>query len=44
MDKFKKILLFLLELDEQTHVQRALKNQEISKMVNMKKIHGSHQP
>ena len=34
MDKFKKIFLFLLELEEQTHVH--LKNQEISKMVNMK--------
>ena len=33
MDKFKKILLFLLELEEQTQ----LENQEISKMVNMKK-------
>ena len=34
MDKFKKIFLFLPELEEQTHVH--LKIQEISKMVNMK--------
>ena len=36
MDKFKKILLFLLEPEVRTD-PRALKNQEISKMVNMKK-------
>ena len=34
MDKFKKIFLSLLELEETD--PRALKNQEISKMVNMK--------
>ena len=34
MDKFKKIFLFLLELEEQTHVH--LKIKKISKMVNMK--------
>ena len=33
MDKFKKTFLFLLELEEQTHVHFY---QKISKMVNMK--------
>ena len=34
MDKFKKIILFLLKLERTD--PRAIKNQEISKMVNIK--------
>ena len=34
MDKYKKIFLFLLELEEQTHVH--LKIKKFQKMVNMK--------
>ena len=42
MDKFKKIFLFLLELEEQTHVH--LKIQKKFKNGKHEKFHGSHQP
>ena len=41
MDKFKKIFLFLLELEEQTHVHLKIKNFKNGKH---EKFHGSHQP